>query len=90
MCSLTYLFNSLADYIAAANHRLDESKEQNQSILQGTSSGHLSTAQMSQTSLNHNHNAAEIPLTQKVVPVDTSEVDTLIEKFKSEVEVCIL
>lgn len=97
-------FNSLADYIAATNHRLDELKEQNEPPLQSSVTSHTSsssvtshtgnsqmaTAQASRLSLNHNHihNAAEVPLPQKAVPVDTCEVDALIEKFKSEVEVC--
>ena len=90
----TNSFYSLADYIAAANHRLDEPKEQTPAPLQDssvtsqTSGSQLSAAQASQFS-NHNHNpTAEALMAQKVVPVDTSEVDALLEKFKSEVEVC--
>ena len=93
---ITLFFCSLADYIAAANYRLDELMEQNQplqqdnsSIKSHTSSNRLSTAQVSQFSLNHDQNpTAEVSLAQKAIPVDTSEVDALLEKFKSEVEVC--
>lgn len=62
-----------------------------------SSSNQLSTAQVSQFSLNHTHKPTEesLPhkpteesLPQKAVLVDTSEVDALLEKFKSEIEVC--
>jgi len=43
---------------------------------------------MSRFSLNHNHNATSVSSPENVIPVDTSEVDALLEKFKSEVEVC--
>lgn len=91
----TNSFCSLADYIAAANHRLDGPKEQtpaplqDSSVISQTSGNQLSAAQASQFSSNPNHNpTAEALMAQNVVPVDTSEVDALLEKFKSEVEVC--
>ena len=88
-----FYFNSLADYIAAANHRLDEPKEQSQpqiqdsSVTSQTSASQFSAAQISQFSHDHNA-AAEVSVPQKAVPVDTTDVDALLEKFKSEVEVC--
>ena len=101
-CIDYYFICSLADYIAAANHRLDELKEKthpvskDNSIASHTSSScntsggssQLPTAQVSQFSLNHIHKPMEELLPEKAVPVDTSEVDALLEKFKSEIEVC--
>lgn len=99
------IFNSLADYIAAANHRLDEPKEQSQPQIQDSSvtsqanTDQYSAAQVSQfptsngqysaAQVPHDHNpAAEVSVPQKAVPVDTTEVDAILEKFKTEVEVC--
>ena len=104
-CSIIFFINyficSLADYIAAANHRLDELKEKTHSVLKDDSAGshtssssnassssQLPTTQVSQFSLNHTHKPIEELLPEKAVSVDTSEVDALLEKFKSEVEVC--
>ena len=105
MLYVYFICYSLADYIAAANHRLDETKGQTQllpndssvtSKISSSSSSQLSTAQVSQFSLNHTpkpaeeslpHKPTEESLPQKGMPADTSEVDALLEKFKSEVEV---
>ena len=99
------IFNSLADYIAAANHRLDEPKGQSQpqiqdsSVTSQASTGQYSAAQVSQfptsngqysaAQVPHDHNpVAEVSVPQKAVPVDTTEVDAILQKFKTEVEVC--
>jgi len=88
-----FQLQSLADNIVAMNHERAEvcsvpKKDLEISHTSSTSTGQ-SPSQMSTATSQHSavhHSEIDVSLPHKTIPVDTSEVDAVIERFKSGIE----